>query len=151
MHALIAIGVALYTALLDLYPRAFRREFGSDMIQDFEEATHEAWTTTGWRGVLSLWLFTGLDIACSLPMQWLTSGRLIFSGLALTTAASCAAGIGMLDPRVPYTMRATTPERDELLLLVLATTIVVVIAATIVFSLMFLRPALNRHGGRRRV
>jgi hypothetical protein len=151
MQPLVAIGLALYKALLGLYPRAFRREFASDMIQDFEEAGHEAWINDGWRGVLSLWLFAGADIVRSVPMQWLRSGTVIVTGLALTIATSCAAAVGILDPRVPYTMRPSSPERDELLLLVLATTIVVVIAATIVFSLMFLRPALNRHAGRRRV
>jgi hypothetical protein len=114
MQPLIAISLALYTALLGLYPRAFRREFATDMIQDFEEASHEAWTNTGWRGLLSFAFFAGADVARGVLMQWLRSGRL-------------------------------------LVMLILVTTVVVIIAATVIFSLMFLRPALNRHAGRRRV
>ena len=151
MQPVTAIGPAVYKALLALYPPAFRREFASDMIQDFEDATHEAWANDRWRGVLSLWLFACADVVRSLPMQWLRSGTLIVSGLALMTATSCAAAVGILDPRVPYTMKPSSPERDELLLLILATTIVVLIAATVIFSLMFLRPTPSHGSGRRRV
>jgi hypothetical protein len=150
MQPSIAIALALYKMLLSLYPRAFRREFASDMIQDFEEANHEAWTNDRWRGVLSLSLFAGADVVRSMPIQWLRSATLIVTVLALVTATSCVA-VGLLDLRVRYTMRPSSPERDVLLLLILATTIVVLIAATVVFSLIFLRPALNRRAGRRRV
>ena len=92
------VGSTVYKALLGLYPRAFRREFGFDMIQDFEEASHDAWTDDHWRGVLSLWLLTAADIVRSVPVQWVRSGALIFSGLALMSAASCAAAVGVLDP-----------------------------------------------------
>lgn len=146
----IAIGVAIYKALLALYPPAFRREFASDMIQDFEDASHEAWANDHWRGMLLLWVSTSVDVVRNVPAQWLRSGTLIVTALALVTATSCVA-VGLLDLRVRYTMTPSSPERDVLLLLILATTIVVLIAATMVFSLMFLRRALNRHGGRRRV
>jgi hypothetical protein len=151
MQPLVSIGVAVYKVLLGLYPRAFRREFASDMIQDFEEASEEARTNDGWRVLLSFWLFTGADVARSVPVQWLRSGTPIVIVLALVIATSCAAVVGMIDTRVPYIMRSSSPERDELLLLILATTIVVVIAATIIFALMFLRPVLNRNAARRRV
>ena len=151
MQPVTAIGSAVYRALLALYPPAFRREFASDMIQDFEEASHEAWTNTGWRGLLSFAFFAGADVARSVLMQWLRSGRLLVTGLALVTATSCVAVVGVIDPRVPYTMTSSSPERDGLLVLILVTTVVVIIAATVIFSLIFLRPALTRHAGRRRV
>lgn len=151
MQPLVSIGVAVYTALLALYPPAFRREFASDMIQDFEDASHEAWANDRWNGVLSLWVFTSADVACNVPAQWLRSGRLLVTGLALVTATSCVAVVGVIDPRVPYTMTSSSPERDGLLVLILITTVVVIIAATVIFSLIFLRPALDRHAGRPRV
>jgi hypothetical protein len=151
MQPLASIGVAVYTALLGLYPRAFRREFASDMIQDFEDASHDAWANDRWKGVLSLWVFTSADVARSALMQWLRSGRLLVTGLALVTATSCVAVVGVIDPRVPYTLTSSSPERDGLLVLILITTVVVIIAATVIFSLIFLRPALDRHAGRRRV
>jgi hypothetical protein len=151
MQSVTRVGLTVYKALLGLYPRAFRRAFVFDMIQDFEDASQEAWQDGRWKGVLSLWLFTGGDVLRTLPIQWVRSGTLIFSGLALMSAASCAAAVGALDPRVPYVLRPSTPERDGVLLLILVTTTVVVIAATVIFSLMFLRPVLNRSAGRRRV
>ncbi len=151
MQPVTAISSAVYTALLALYPPAFRREFASDMIQDFEDASHEAWDNDSWKGVLSLWVFTSADVARNVPAQWLRSGTLIVTALALMSTAACAAAVGMLDLRVPYTMRSSSPERDVVLLLILTTTIVVIIAATVIFSLIFLRPALTRHAGRRRV
>jgi hypothetical protein len=146
-----AIGVAVYKILLALYPPAFRREFASDMIQDFEDASHDAWANDHWKGVLSLWVFTGFDVMRNMPAQWIRSRTLIVTALGLMTATSCAAGVGMLNLRVPYTLRPSSPERDGVLMLILVTTIVVIIAATIIFSLVFLRTALNRHAGRRRV
>lgn len=151
MQPVIAVGLTLYRALLGLYPHAFRRAFAFDMIQDFEEASRETWMHDRWRGVLSLWLFTSADVVRGVALQWVRSSTLVFSAIAVMSAASCAAAVGVLDPRVPYTMRSSSPERDGLLLLILATTIVVLIAATVIFTLMFLRPVLNRNAGRRRV
>ena len=151
MHTVTAVGVTLYKALLALYPRAFRREFAFDMIQDFEEANREAWMENRWRGILSLWLLSGADVVRGVTVQWIRSSTLVFSAIAVMSAASCAAAVGALDPRVPFTMRASSPERDELLLLILATTVVVLITAVVVFSLMFLRPVLSRNAGRHRV
>jgi hypothetical protein len=145
-----AIGVSVYRGLVALYPPAFRREFASDMIQDFEDASHEAWANDHWRGVLSLWVFTGFDVMRNVLAQWTRSGALIVTALALMTATSSVA-VGLLDLRVRYTMRPSSPERDGVLVLILVTTVVVIIAATVIFSLIFLRPALTRHAGRRRV
>ena len=151
MSPLAAIGVAIYKTLLALYPRAFRREFASDMIHDFEDASREAWTNNRWRGVLSLWLFIGADVLRNIPIQWLRSGTLIITVVSVVSATFCAAVVGMLDLRVPYMIQPSSPERDGLLVLILVTTVVVIIAATVILSLMFLRPALDRHAGRRRV
>jgi hypothetical protein len=146
-----AIGLAVYRTLLRLYPAAFRRAFGADMTEDFEEASLEAWMQDRWRGMLSLWFFTCADLMRTVPLQWLRSRTLIVSGLGLIFATSCAAAVGILDARVPYMIRSSSPERDGILLLILAATVVVVIAATIIFSQVFLRPALNGQARSRRV
>lgn len=151
MQPWIAIGLALYKALLGLYPPAFRREFSSDMVQDFEEASYETWASEGWQGLLSFAFFTGIDVARGVLMQWLRSGMAIVIGLAFAIAAACATVIGMLDLRVRYIIQPSSPERDGVLVLIVVTTVVVIIAATVIFSLIFLRPALTRHAGRRRV
>ena len=146
-----AAGLTLYGLLLRLYPAAFRREFGSDMVQDFADISHEAWANEGWRGLLSLWLLTSADLARSVPIQWLRSGTLIIGALALAGAACSAAAVAILAPRVPYRIAFNGLHGDELLLVILATTLVVLIAATIIFSLLFLRPSLNRSARVRRV
>jgi hypothetical protein len=151
MQGVIAIGLALYKALLGLYPPAFRREFASDMIQDFEEASYETWASGGWQGLSSFAFITGMDVARGVLMQWLRSGRAIVMGLAFAITGACAAVIGTLDLRVRYVIQPSSPERDGVFVLILVTTVVVIIAATVIFSLIFVRPALTRHAGRRRV
>jgi hypothetical protein len=141
----------VYETLLRLYPPAFRREFASDMAQDFDDARREAWAKDGWRGLLSLWLFTTADLVRSLPMQWLRSGAFIVVALALASATCSAAAVAILAPRVTFRMRFTGVHGDELLLVIVATTLVVLIAMTIVFSWLFVRPTLNRSARVRRV
>ena len=151
MPLLASISVAMYKVLLALYPGAFRRQFAADMVEDFDEATREAWANDQWRGVLSVWLFVCADVLRNVPVEWLRSGSLIIAAIAVVSATFCAAVVSTLDLRVPYTMNSSSPEREGVLVLILATTILVIIAATVVFSLMFLRPACTRHAGRRRV
>jgi hypothetical protein len=143
--------MSVYETLLRLYPPAFRREFASDMAQDFDDASREAWANDGWRGLLSLWLFTSADLVRSVPIQWLRSGALIVGALALASATGCAAAVAILAPRVTYRMRFIGVQGDELLLVIVATTLVVLIATTIIFSWLFVRPALNRRARVRRV
>jgi hypothetical protein len=145
------IGLMVYGALLAFYPRTFRREFAFDMIQDFEEASEEAWENTRWRGLVCLWLLTGADVIRSAPLQWVRSGTLVFSALAVISAASCAAVVEVVTPRVAFQVQPGSAEREGVLVLILVTTVVVLIAATVIFSLLFLRPVVNRNAGRRRV
>ena len=151
MQSLTRLGVAIYEALLGLYPRAFRKEFGFDMIQDFEEASEEAWQNERWWGLVCLWVFTGADVIRTAPLQWIRSGTLVFSVLAVISAASCAAVVEVVTPRVAYQIQPGSAEREGVLVLILVTTVVVLVAATVIFSLVFLRPVLNRSTGRRRV
>ena len=143
--------MTVYGTLLRLYPPAFRREFASDMAQDFDDSSRQAWANEGWRGLLSLWLFTSADLVRSVPMQWLRSGALIVGALALASAACSAAAVAILAPRVTYRVRFADVHGDELLLVIVATTLVVLIATTIVFSWLFVRPTLNRSARVRRV
>jgi hypothetical protein len=145
------IGLMVYRALLALYPRTFRRAFGFDMTQDFEEASEEAWQNERWRGLVCFWLFTGADVIRTAPLQWIRNGTLAFSVFAVLSAASCAALVEVVTPRVAYQVQPGSAEREGVLVLILVTTVVVLIAATVIFSLLFLRPVLNRSAGRHRV
>ena len=44
-----------YAGLLIVYPRDLRRRFGSEMVEVFEDATHEALTRSGPRGIAMIW------------------------------------------------------------------------------------------------
>jgi hypothetical protein len=71
-----------YRAFLHLYPSAFRREFGDEITADFDDATEEAWRANGLRGVLSVWLLAGADVARAALLQWCRTGLpalLVFS------------------------------------------------------------------------
>ena len=151
MQPLTRFGVGIYRALLGLYPRAFRREFAFDMIQDFEEASEEVWQNERWKGLMWLWVFTGADVIRTAPLQWVRNGTLVFGVFAVISAASCAAVVEVLTSRVAYQMQPSSPEREGVLVLIVVTTVVVLVAATVIFSLVFLRPVLGRSAGRRRV
>lgn len=48
MAALPIIATPVYRTLVYLYPSAFRRQFASEMVSDFSDATSEAWYDGGW-------------------------------------------------------------------------------------------------------
>ena len=45
------LGAKAYRASLQLYPPAFRREFGCEMLHDFHDASRDARDERGRRGV----------------------------------------------------------------------------------------------------
>jgi hypothetical protein len=63
-----------YRVLLHLYPSAFRREFGSEIAADFDDATEDAWRANAWPGVLSVWLLAVADLSRAVLLQWYRTG-----------------------------------------------------------------------------
>ena len=57
--------VALYRLALHVYPAAFRRSFGAELVRDMELATGERWQAEGWPGLVGLWGRTLADLAVS--------------------------------------------------------------------------------------
>jgi hypothetical protein len=45
----------IYSALLLLYPSAFRREFGEEMLEVFSEQMRDACHQDGWLGGMAVW------------------------------------------------------------------------------------------------
>jgi hypothetical protein len=45
----------VYSAILLLYPRTLRREFGQEMVEVFTEQLRDARRLDGWLGELNLW------------------------------------------------------------------------------------------------
>lgn len=68
----------LYRALLLLYPRAFRREFGPQMAQVFRACCRQAQGERGAVGILSLWVPTLSDLAVTALLERLSEGGHMF-------------------------------------------------------------------------
>jgi hypothetical protein len=66
MRARTPVGSRVYSAILLLYPRALRREFGQEMVEVFAEQMLDARRSEGWRGELKLWGCVGGETARTL-------------------------------------------------------------------------------------
>lgn len=58
----IALSVRIYTLLLAIYPYTFRREFGVQMVQVFQDKCRTNYKCRGARGLFLLWLATITDL-----------------------------------------------------------------------------------------
>jgi putative ABC transport system permease protein len=56
------INRRFYTALLFVYPAAFRREFGQEMIEVFCDQIQDASQRAGWIGVAGVWHCVGSEL-----------------------------------------------------------------------------------------
>ena len=138
------IGVRVYEAALQLYPPAFRREFGVEMVRDVREASLESAASRGWRDVATFWLAIAGDVLMTVPLEWCKTGLPL---LALVSALPGAAFLGVL-ARVERRAWLLVPEqvadREILALVLLVTVVLFLILATILFTLWFARPRLSR-------
>ncbi len=71
---LLAVSDHLYRALLILYPRAFRREFGPHMAQVFGDACRQVAGECGAVAILGLWAPVACDLAVSALHERLLEG-----------------------------------------------------------------------------
>ena len=55
MRATMPLSGRVYSAILLLYPRTLRREFGQEMVEVFSEQLRDARRLDGWTGELKLW------------------------------------------------------------------------------------------------
>lgn len=61
----VRLSLAIYRALLILYPPVHRREYGSLMVQLFGDLCRDACTQNGTRGLIRLWFRILVDIVVS--------------------------------------------------------------------------------------
>lgn len=61
MTARTPVSSRVYSAILLLYPKALRREFGQEMVEVFAEQMRDASRSEGWRGELKLWGCVGSE------------------------------------------------------------------------------------------
>lgn len=55
MRATMGLSGRVYSAILLLYPRTLRREFGQEMVEVFSEQLRDARQIDGWLGEMKLW------------------------------------------------------------------------------------------------
>jgi hypothetical protein len=148
--AIPAVATNVYRLLVYLYPPAFRREFGSEMACDFEDATCDAWRDGRWLAVVPLWIDIGCDLAWTVAAQWLRNGLPVVPVLsALGTTMFTFAVTGFLW-RAPQPVSPHPRNEDEVVLLMLATMVVLLAAAVITFTVCFWLLVLGRNSHARR-
>jgi hypothetical protein len=62
LPAAVSLSTRVYAALLVLYPAAYRREFGADMVQLFRDVSRETYYGRRVMGMLHWWISTIVDL-----------------------------------------------------------------------------------------
>ena len=142
---LLGTAVHVYKALLHVYPPSFRQEFGDEMVCDFDDSTHDAWTAGGWLAVAALWLVVCADYGRTVAVQWVRTGWPVLIGLSVTWSLSCCALIAQqFVPRAELHMPRSRSEEEMLLMMLAGAVIFVLIAITIVVTAVFWALAVRR-------
>jgi hypothetical protein len=144
MVARSAAADAVYRTLLRLYPLRFQEEFAADMALDFADASDDAWTEKRWLGLVGVWARTGIDLAHSLPLQWLRTRLPLFALVGFVVALTTTAAAVSFLPDQPIVFNVKAPDHDSIVLLLLTACLLLVIAATIILNVCLLRRLLHR-------
>jgi hypothetical protein len=70
----------IYSSLLFLYPSAFRRQFGEEMLEVFSEQMREACQQGGWLGGMVVWRCVSGEL-----LRTVLSSHLEFVGISLVS------------------------------------------------------------------
>ncbi len=131
-HAPPAVATYIYQACLLVYPATFRREFGDEMVSDFEEATADAWQDRRWVGVLALWTLVFVDFTRTVAIQWLKTGLPALIALSALWSTMIATLIAQqFVPHAPILATPRTPDEEVSLMLVGMGVLIWLIAAII--------------------
>jgi hypothetical protein len=122
-----------YRAGLYLCPPAFRREFGAEMLQDFDDARAEV-ATRQRRAAWAVNARMGFDLGRTAVLQWLRTGwPLILAGAVIAPVPGVAAVLGLM-PRNLFVFPEGEGDREVVGLVLLATVVVLLIATTIILT-----------------
>lgn len=75
MDDIVATSDRIYRLILNVYPRAFRDEYGEEIAQAMRDQVRDAWAERRVVGVTALWLKVLLDTARSAFTEHLKEGR----------------------------------------------------------------------------
>jgi hypothetical protein len=73
----VTLSIKLYRLFLFVYPKSFRREYGSPMLQLFRDYSIRTYDRSGLAGMLMLWALTLLDLLRSAVEQYLNKETLM--------------------------------------------------------------------------
>jgi hypothetical protein len=135
----------LYHAALFLYPPAFRREFSSEMILDFNEARDETQQAGDGRGLWAFRADISADLVSTVVLQWMRTGWPVIVLLSMIVPLTAASALATLWKRTHIVLPHGSPDADVITLVLMVVVVLLVIAATIIFNHWFTRPLLNRH------
>jgi hypothetical protein len=62
VSAILEVSRKVYATSLVLYPNEFRREFGADMVEVFDEQVSEAYSRSGLSGLLRVWFSATIEL-----------------------------------------------------------------------------------------
>jgi hypothetical protein len=138
------VAATVYQAALNLYPPAFRREFGAEMVHHFREASRETRASEGLNGLAAFWCSIATDLLMTVVLEWCRTGLPL---LTLASAIPVVTFLGVLSRigrRAPLMLPEANPDRELLVVILLVAVLLLVIAATIIFTLWFARPLVYR-------
>jgi hypothetical protein len=128
------IDRSLYRAGLFCCPPAFRRDYGAEMLRDFDEARTEACSTGRVRDLWAWRLSFSLDLIRTAAAEWVRSGFPLVVLAALPVPLLLAGGAMNLLRGIRFSLSPDTPDAESIGLVLLSSVVVVLVAMTILFT-----------------
>lgn len=136
--------VVLYRLALRLYPAAFRKEFGAELLRDIEIASKESWHARRWRGLLEMWACTIVDLTVSILVQRTRAGWPVATWMVGAVSAATL-GVAWHIYRGAWHLVASSGDHEVALLLVAVSAVLLVVLCTLTFTMWLVRPHWQGH------
>jgi len=92
----LSVSVRIYRALLVAYPKTFRDDYETHMVQVFRNSFRDAYHCNGLPGVIDLWLHTCADLLVTALMERITERSQYMSSPRIIMWAGVASAFGGL-------------------------------------------------------
>jgi protein tyrosine kinase modulator len=113
LAALLATSERLYGALLVVYPKAFRRRYASEMLQDFGDLSREGLEEGGGRELARVWAATLTDLAVTaLKERGTTLARDAYVSVAPRIVAGLTVAVVLIAVTATVASLARTPQYE---------------------------------------
>ncbi len=131
--------VAIYRVVLRLYPAAFVKAFGGELVRDMEMASDESWRAGRWRALVVLWARTLVDLGVSVVVQWTRTGWPVATWVTGASTAGALA-VAWYVYRGAWRLARTRDDDEVAVLLVAVSAVLLVVVCTLTFTLWLVRP-----------